>query len=106
MTPNQWLLFVGIPALCAIVALIADWRRTARRRRIGETISRHVDVSGTLLHEEPPDLAISPSDPQSGSPQSKAEQTDPLEELARVIRFTRSGGAEEGAGEKPMGGAR
>jgi len=105
MTPNQWLLFVGIPALCAIVALIADWRRAARRKRNGGTVSRRVDESGTFLHEEPPDLARSPSDLQSGSPQSKAEQTDPLEELARVIRFTRSGGA-EGGGEKPMGGPR
>ena len=105
MTPNQWLLFVGIPALCAIVALIADWRRVARRKRNGGTVSRRVDESGTFLHEEPPDLARSPSDLQSGSPQSKAEQTDPLEELARVIRFTRSGGA-EGGGEKPMGGPR
>ena len=105
MTPNQWLLFVGIPALCAIVALVADWRRTARRKRTGGTVSRRVDESGTFLHEEPPDLARSPSNLQSGSPQSKAEQTHPLEELARVIRFTRSGGA-EGGGEKPMGGPR
>src|SRR6185436_20160952 len=101
MTPNQWLLFVGIPALCAVVALIADWRRTARRRRIGGTISRRVDVSETFVHEEPPGLARSPSDLQSGSPQSKAEQTDPLEELARVIRFTRSGEAE---GERKANG--
>ena len=105
MTPNQWLLFVGIPAMCAIVALIADWRRVVRRKRNGGTVSRRVDESGTFLHEEPPDLARSPSDLQSGSPQSKAEQTHPLEELARVIRFTRSGGA-EGGGEKPMGGPR
>ena len=96
MTPNQWLLFVGIPAMCAIVALIADWRRTARRRRIGGTISRRGDVSGAFLNEESPDLARSPSDLQSGSPQSKAAQTDPLEELARVIRLTRRGGAEGG----------
>ena len=105
MTPNQWLLFVGVPALFAIVALIADWRRTARRKHsIDEKISRSVDVSGTFLHEEPPDLARSPLDLQSGSPQSKAEQTHPLEELARVIRSTRRGGAEEGGGEKPMSG--
>ncbi len=88
MTPNQWLLFVGIPALCAIVALVADWRRTARRKRNGGTVSRRVDESGTLLHEEPPDLARSPSALQSGS-LSKAEQS--LEELAR------RGGAEKGA---------
>ena len=53
---------------------------------------------------QPPDLPGSPLDLQSGSPQSKAEQTDPLDELARVIRFTR--GAPEAGGEKPMGGAR
>jgi hypothetical protein len=106
MTPNQRLLFVGVPALFTIVALIADWRRTARRRRVGGTISRRVDVSGTFLHEERPDLARSPSGLQSGSPQSKAEQTDPLEELARVIRFSRHGGDEGGGGEKPTGGAR
>jgi hypothetical protein len=88
MTPNQWLLFVGIPALCAIVALVADWRRTARRKRNGGTVSRRVDESGTFLHEEPPDLARSPSALQSGS-LSKAEQS--LEELAR------RGGAEKGA---------
>src|SRR6185436_1036685 len=103
MTPNQWLLFVGIPALYAIVALIADWRRTARRRRIAETISRPVDVSGTLLHEKPPGLPGSRLDLQSGSPQSKGEQTDPVEELARIIAFTRRGGT-DGGGEKPMGG--
>jgi hypothetical protein len=97
MTPNQWLLFVGVPALFAIVALIADWRRTSGWRR--------VDESETVLHEEPPDLPGSPLDLQSGSAQSKAEQTDPLDELARVIRFTRHGGA-EGGEEKPMGGAR
>ena len=68
MTPNQWLLFVGVPALFAIVALIADWRRTARRKRIGGTISRRVDVSGTFLHEEPPDLAVAHRTLQSGSP--------------------------------------
>ena len=88
MAPNQWLLFVGIPALCAIVALIADWRRVARRKRNGGTVSRRVDESGTFLHEEPPDLARSPSALQSGS-LSKAEQS--LEELAR------RGGAEKGA---------
>ena len=52
MTPNQRLLFVGVPALFTIVALIADWRRTARRRRVGGTISRRVDVSETFVHEE------------------------------------------------------
>ena len=104
MTPNQWLLFVGVPALFAIVALIADWRRTARRKHsIDEKISRSVDVSGTFLHEEPPDLARSPSTLQSGS-LSKAEQS--LEELARVIRSTPRGGAEDGAGEKPTSGPR
>ena len=101
MTPNQWLLFVGIPALCAIVALVADWRRVARRKRNGGTVSRRVDESGTFLHEEPPDLARSPSALQSGS-LSKAEQS--LEELARVIRYTPRGGAEDGGGEKPMSG--
>ena len=101
MTPNQWLLFVGIPAMCAIVALIADWRRVARRKRNGGTVSRRVDESGTFLHEEPPGLASSPSALQSGS-LSKAEQS--LEELARVIRSTPRGGAEEGGGEKPMSG--
>ena len=101
MTPNQWLLFVGIPAMCAIVALIADWRRVARRKRNGGTVSRRVDESGTFLHEEPPDLARSPSALQSGS-LSKAEQS--LKELARVIRLMRAEG--EGGGEKPRGGAR
>ena len=101
MTPNQWLLFVGIPAMCAIVALIADWRRVARRKRNGGTVSRRVDESGTFLHEEPPDLARSPSTLQSGS-LSKAEQS--LKELARVIRYTPRGGAEDGGGEKPMSG--
>jgi hypothetical protein len=91
MTPDQWLLFVGVPALFAIVALIADWRRVTRRRRIDETISRRVDVSGTFLHEEPPTLPGRPLDLPSGRPQPKAEQTDPLDELARVIRFTRHG---------------
>jgi len=67
MTPNQWLLFVGIPAMSAIVALIADWRRVARRKRNGGTVSRRVDESGTFLHEEPPDLAHSPTPLQSGS---------------------------------------
>ena len=84
MTPNQWLLFVGVPALFAIVALIADWIRTARRKRIAETISRN---------------------PQSGTAPSKTEQTDPFDDLARVFRLIPPGGA-EGRGEKPMGGAR
>ena len=103
MTPNQWLLFAGVPASFAIVALIADWMRTARRRRIDETISRRVDVSETFLHEKPPNLPGSPLNLRSGSPQSKAERTDPFEDLARIIRLTPPGGA-EGGEEKPMGG--
>ena len=102
MTPNQWLLFVGVPALFAILALVADWRRTARRH-IDEF--RRGDVSGSAVQHEPPDLPRSPSELKSQNPQSKAEEIDPLEELERVIRLTRRPVA-KGAGEKPMDGPR
>ena len=96
MTPNQWLLFVGIPAVFAILALVADWRRTARRRHIDEF--RRGDVSGSVVQHEPPDLPRSPSDLKSRNPQPKAQEIDPLEELERVMRLTRRPVA-KGAGE-------
>ena len=113
MTANQWLLFIGVPALFAVVAIIVDWWAT-RRRRIDKMISR------TFRHEEPRGVPGSSSDLQSGtdvgfaevasapleavthrtSPQPPiVEQTDPLAELARLIESTRRKGA-EGSGEK------
>jgi hypothetical protein len=98
MTPNQWLLFVGVPALFAVVAIIVDWW-AARRRRIDKMISR------TFRPEEPRGVPGNSSDLQSGSPQSKAEQTDPWDELARVIGSTRRGGV-EGDGKSQRAGVR
>jgi hypothetical protein len=111
MTANQWLLFIGVPALFAVVAIIIDWR-VARRRRIDKTISRmfrHNElrgVHGTASARQSgtddglPEVASAPLEAPSHktSPQPPtAAQTDTLVKLARLLESTRRNGAEGSA---------
>ena len=47
MTANQWLLYVGIPSLFAIVFLVWEWR-SKRRVRLEEKPSRTFHIPDQL----------------------------------------------------------
>jgi len=99
MTANQWLLFVGVPALFAVVAIIVDWR-AVRRRRIGTANSRTFrhdyelrGVHGSLQPGTDVGLAkgtLTPPEAPTHSQPPMTEQTDPLAKLAKLAKLIES----------------